>query len=85
MARTLPLRSRRHIAGAGLMLTLALGCAAVVASSAPARAHESTRATDDRVIVCESGVISHGDVDTSSVVAVRVPTGALVPTGCREG
>lgn len=85
MARTLPLRSRRHTAGAGLVLTLALMCAAVAASSAPARARESTRATDDRVIVCESGVISHGDVDTSSAVAVRVAAGALVPGGCREG
>ena len=85
MARTLPLRPRRHTAGVGLALTLALTGAAVVASSAPARARVSTRATQDRVIVCESGVISHGDIDTSSAVAVRVAAGALVPTGCQEG
>ncbi len=90
MARTLPLRSRRYPLGVGLVLTLALTSAAVLASSAPStaapeRSPVSTHVTDDRVIVCESGVISHGDVDTSSAVATRAPSGALVPAGCREG
>ena len=89
MAQTLSLRSRRHAAGVGL-LTLALTSAAVVASfasigSASERPPVSTQETDDRVIVCESGVISHGDVDTSSAAATRAPAGALVPAGCREG
>lgn len=89
MARTLPFRSRRHIAGMGLVLTLALTSAAVLATSASTSASEPTRVgthgSDDRVIVCESGVISHGDVDTASAVATRAPSGALVPAGCREG
>jgi hypothetical protein len=90
MARILPLRSRRHTAGVGLVLTLALTSAAVLAASASIgsaseRDRVGTHETDDRVIVCESGVISHGDVDTSSAVATRVPSGALVPAGCREG
>lgn len=89
MARTLPFRSPRHAAGVGL-LTLALTSAAVVASfasigSASERPPVSTQETDDRVIVCESSVVSQGDVDTSSAVATRAPSGALVPAGCREG
>ena len=92
--QTLSLRSRRHAAvwraGVGMVLTLALSIAAVLAtsfstSSASERTPVSTQVADDRVIVCESGVISHGDVDTSSAVATRVPSGALVPAGCREG
>ena len=41
--------------------------------------------SSDRVIVCESGTSSRGGVETSSAVAVRVPKGAPVPPGCREG
>ncbi len=39
----------------------------------------------DRVIVCESGVVTDGDVWTSSAVATRATSDTPVPDGCREG
>ena len=37
----------------------------------------------DRVVVCESGVIDHGDgIQTSSAFAERVAADAPVPDGC---
>jgi hypothetical protein len=80
----MPLRSRRRIAGVGLALAITATSAAAVVGSGPAGARAGTHATD-RVIVCESGVVSQGGVDTSSAVAVRVPADTPVPAGCREG
>ena len=79
-----PLRSRRRIAGVGLALAIAAASAAALVSPGTAGARESTHAPD-RVIVCESGVISHDGVDTSSAFAVRVAADEPVPAGCREG
>jgi hypothetical protein len=49
----------------------------------------ATAATDDpsgstAVVVCSSGTITHGDVQTSSIIATRVPAGAAhdTPGGC---
>ncbi|MEX0665821.1 MAG: hypothetical protein WD598_13785 [Acidimicrobiia bacterium] len=83
MNRT-PLRSRRRIAGVGLALAVTAGSGAAVMASTPAGAREG-RDASDRVIVCESGVVSQGDVDTSSAFAVRVAADTPVPAGCREG
>jgi hypothetical protein len=43
--------------------------------------------TPQRVIVCESPVVSNDGVETSSAVAERLPAGDTrpVPEGCREG
>jgi hypothetical protein len=79
-----PQRSRRRIAGVGLTLAIAAASAVAIVSPGTARAREGTNATD-RVIVCESGVISNDGVDTSSAVAVRAAAGDPVPAGCREG
>jgi hypothetical protein len=78
---------RRLIAGAlGLVLTAAAGGGTLFLTSGPAGARSGSGATGDgTVIVCESGTVSHGGVDTSSAVAVRVPAGTPVPPGCREG
>ncbi len=45
----------------------------------------SSDTAHDTVVVCESGVVTKGDVQTSSAVAIRVPDGAsvTVPGGCR--
>ena len=78
-----PFRSRRWAAGAGLVLAAAGAGAAMGLGTA--QASESTHSTGP-VIVCESGVVDHGNgVETSSAVAVRVPDGTPVPEGCRDG
>jgi len=83
-------RSRTHrrlIAGAvGLGLTAAAGGGTLFLSSGPAGARAGRGALGDgTVIVCESGTVSRGGVDTSSAFAVRVPAGTAVPPGCRGG
>ena len=78
---------RRFIAGTlGIALTAAAGGGALFFTSGPAGARSGRGAAGaGLVIVCESGTISHGGVDTSSAVAVRVPAGTPVPPGCRNG
>jgi len=40
-------------------------------------------APTEKVVVCESGVVDHGDgIQTSSASAERVPADAPVPEGC---
>lgn len=74
---------RRLTAGAiGLAVTAASGVALFMSGLAGARAGATG---DGTVIVCQSGTVSRGGVDTSSAVAVRVPSGTPVPPGCREG
>lgn len=43
--------------------------------------------SNDRLIVCESGVETNGDVQISSANVTRLPEGdnSPVPAGCREG
>ena len=79
---------RRFVTGVlGIAVTAAVGGGSlfVVTSSAGARVGSGAPAGADSVIVCESGTISHGGVDTSSAFAVRVPAGTPVPPGCRSG
>jgi len=71
---------RKLTAGAfGIVVVVAAaGCGAPGVSDGPGGASDSSR-----VLVCESGAQTHGDVETSSAVAVRVPEGTPVPPGCR--
>jgi hypothetical protein len=75
-------RSWRILVGS---VTLGVASLALVSSGTIA----ATAATDDpsgstAVVVCSSGTITHGDVQTSSIVATRVPAGATydTPGGC---
>ena len=44
---------------------------------------EPTPAPTEKIVVCESGVVDHGDgIQTSSASAERVPADAPVPEGC---
>lgn len=67
-----------HVSAA---LAAVCGIAAVVALSSVGGA---AGAGSDRVVVCESGTVSSGGIETSSAVAQRVPKGAPLPPGCRE-
>ena len=65
----------------GLVATAALaGCAALFASGAFA----SSGSEADRIVVCESGTVTVGEIETSSAVAARVPAGEPLSPGCRE-
>jgi hypothetical protein len=77
---------RRFIAGGfGLALTAAAGGGILFLTPGLAGARVGSGAVEGSVIVCESGVVSHGGIDTSSAVAIRVPVGTAVPPGCRSG
>jgi hypothetical protein len=81
--RSSRVRGVRRLLGAGLVALV--GCGATVMAMGTAQAGEGTH-SPDRVIVCESGVITHGGgVETSSAVAVRAADGTPVPEGCQEG
>ena len=66
--------------------TVALGAAtlgiAMLAVSASASASNPHRETT--IVECTSGIVTDGDVSTSSMVVTRIPTDALanVPGGC---
>ena len=66
--------------GVGLALAAAAACGAPTVSGG-----KGTGADREQVIVCESGIQTHGDVRTSSAVVRRVPAGTAVPPGCRLG
>ncbi|HEY8216456.1 MAG TPA: hypothetical protein VIH82_04930 [Acidimicrobiia bacterium] len=78
-----PSRRRLHWSTAGVLgLALAAavaGCSSPQASTGPGGGDASA----DRLLVCESGTVTHGDVRTSSAVASRVPEGTEIPPGCR--
>ena len=92
MARTSRAFSRRRLGaalgGLALLATLA-GCSVPFVTAtpgrAPSRAGSTGAASGERIVVCESGTVSRGGVDTSSAVVVRLPAGTPVPPGCREG
>jgi hypothetical protein len=67
---------------------IALATLGVVSATAfvavPAIAADADPAPD-RVVVCESGVVDDGGIQTSSAVATRTPAGDPLPEGCREG
>ncbi len=88
-------RSETLIRGSARALTavvLAVGvsaCAVPLASTSGSPAPHGTStstglAAGEVILVCSSGQVSNGGVDTSSSVAVRVPAGTPVPPGCRE-
>ncbi len=91
MARRSTSRTRMVAGALGMALTAGVGgggllLATGLLASSPAGAHTGRGAAGDgTVIVCESDTVSHGAVDTSSAVAVRVPAGTPVPPGCRSG
>jgi hypothetical protein len=53
--------------------------------SAPAGPGHTGSPDADRVLICESGVVSRDGIDTSSSIVVRVLEGTPVPPGCRDG
>ena len=62
--------SRRVVTVFGGVVAVALAGAAVPLASG---AFASSGTAADRVVVCESGTVSSGGVETSSAVAVRLP------------
>jgi hypothetical protein len=82
MATTSRAFSRRSLVTAlgGLVLVAGLaGCGAPAVSDGP-----GVGSAGERIVVCESGTVSHDGVDTSSASVVRLPAGTPVPAGCRE-
>lgn len=87
MARSLSGTRRAGLALAGLLLTGGLASGAVLMMS-PGAANEgpsSGKRTYEIVIICESGTVTGGGIETSSAVAKRVPAGTPIPPGCRAG
>ena len=64
-----------------------ISASALVAVPAIAADGDPVDHSNDRVIVCESGVETNGEISISSATATRVPEGdsTPVPEGCREG
>jgi hypothetical protein len=61
------------------LAAMSLGATTIVASST-ASADDSGAAT--KIVQCESGIVTQGDVQTSSLVVDRVPADAPTPGGC---
>jgi hypothetical protein len=88
MARKSPLARRGRVGVLAMLTTSAAGALLFTAilSTELAGATGSGVAGEDRVIVCESGVVDlGGGVETSSAVAFRATDGAGAPLGCRDG
>ena len=68
------------IATVGIVSASALLAVPAIAADGNSGDHSS-----DRVIVCESGVETNGEISISSATATRVPEGdnTPVPDGCR--
>lgn len=84
--RVCPRSLRVSVTGIAVAALLA-GCATPYASQAPGRPY-STGASQGHeiIIVCDSGTQTGADgVETSSSVALRVPTSTPVPPGCHLG
>ncbi|MBM3659678.1 MAG: hypothetical protein FJW95_09270 [Actinobacteria bacterium] len=70
------------------VVTLGLvGASALLAVPAIAQSDGGDRAPTpapaEKIVVCESGIVDHGDgIQTSSASAERVPADAPVPEGC---
>jgi hypothetical protein len=77
-------RSRRRL----LVGSVALGAAGLAAAGVTLPT--ATASTEDKapsptkVVVCSSGIVTEGDVQTSSMVVTRVPAGEQpdIPGGC---
>jgi hypothetical protein len=54
--------------------------AATVVSSSTASADDS--GTASKIVQCDSGIVTQGDIQTSSLVVGRVPADTLTPGGC---
>ena len=71
--------------------SITIAAVGIVSASAlfavPAIGADGNPPDHDRVIVCESGVETNGDIQMSSATATRLPNGDTtpVPEGCREG
>ena len=76
-----PVRSRRRWAWITIATTGLLSVSALLAIPAIA---DSTPSDHDRVIVCESGVETQGDIQISAASATRVADGDATPApdGC---
>ena len=60
-----------------------LAVPAIAADGSPDGGSGAGSTATDRVVVCESGVIDHGNgIQTSSAYAERVTADAPVPEGC---
>lgn len=79
--------ARRHRWTWITVLTIALvSGSALLAVPALAQSDGSEPAPTEKVVVCESGVVDHGDgIQTSSASVERVAADAPVPDGCRAG
>ena len=81
-----PVRTHRRrwawitIATVGVLSASAFVAVPAIADSGSAPSH-------DRVVVCESGVETKGDIQMSAATATRVADGDTTPApeGCREG
>jgi hypothetical protein len=76
------LSRRRRWAAITVLAVGLIGASALVAVPAIAEGGESGPA--EKLLVCESGVVDHGDgIQTSSASVERVAADAPVPDGCR--
>ena len=69
----------RILAGAVALTATSFG---VVALATPASADDPSGST--AVVECRSGIVTQGDVQTSSLSVTRIPSGSIpdVPGGC---
>ena len=82
--RSVPRRLAAGLAGAALVVVLA-GCSTPQASSQGAE-KAGVSGAPEIVVVCDSGIVTGPDgTETSGAIAMRLPAGSAVPTGCRLG
>ena len=80
------LRSRRQRWAWITIATIGVVSASAIVA-VPAIAENDDPPSHDRVIVCDSGVETNGDIQMSAATATRVADGDTTPApeGCREG
>lgn len=66
------------------MVTLSAGVFLPSLASADTSTSASSSPAAQEIIVCVSGTVDQGGVETSSSVASRVPAGTPVPEGCKK-
>ncbi len=86
MTRRTPRGGRRRGIGVIALALTSAAAGSFILSTGLAGATGSGVPGEERVIVCESGVVDHGNgVETSSSIAAFVSDEAGVPEGCRDG